>query len=150
MCVGSCTTYTQCGHNKFQTEDHCPGGINAQGNCIRGLYVIAWQKWSDTPSLCVNCYRRHVDDVIARYRQKIAEVDKDIGNHTWEMRAAPNDAARESIKAQRSKLEFKRGELIDSRYDELEEFRIQQGVWGDAGPYKGYKPFGTIETAESA
>ncbi|KAL8788997.1 MAG: hypothetical protein Q9213_001406 [Squamulea squamosa] len=105
--------------------------LKIKGNCNIGQLGIAWQKWSETPSVCVNCYRRHVDDVIARYKKKIAKVDEEIGTHTWKMRAAPDNAAREKMRAQRFSLEVKRGELIDSRYDELEEFRIQQGVWGD-------------------
>lgn len=132
MCVGSCTTYIRCGHHKLQTEAICPGGVNAEGNCANGVLAIAWQKWSNTPSLCVNCYRRHVDDVIARHKKMIAAVDEDIGILVWKLRAVADDATREQMKLERSRLEVKRGELIDSRYDELEEFRIQQGVWGDA------------------
>ncbi|KAL9034499.1 MAG: hypothetical protein Q9180_005371 [Flavoplaca navasiana] len=149
MCVGSCTTYTKCGHNKYQTEATCPGGMNPEGNCVHGIFAIAWQRWSYTPNLCVNCYRRHVDDVIARHKKMIAAVDEEIRVLIWKRRAVSDDATREQMQKERSRLEVKRGELIDSRYDELEEFRIQQGVWGDAGPYKGYRPFGTMEKAET-
>ncbi|KAL8875207.1 MAG: hypothetical protein Q9198_006399 [Flavoplaca austrocitrina] len=79
----------------------------------------------------------------------IAAVDEEIRILIWKRRAVSDDPTREQLQKERSRLEVKRGELIDSRYDELEEFRIQQGVWGDAGPYKGYRPFGTMEKAET-
>lgn len=131
MCVGSVTTYTRCGHHKVQRGAECPAGVNAAGVCNQGHLGISWQTWSNTPSLCVNCYRRHVDDVIARYKMMIAAVDKDIAVNVWKLRAIADDPTREQMKAERSELEVKRGELIDARIAELEEFRIQQGVWGD-------------------
>ena len=38
---------------------------------------------------------------------------------------------REEMKRQKTALEERRGECIDERIAELEEFRIQQGIWGD-------------------
>ncbi len=61
----------------------------------------------------------------------IAAVDEDIAINVWKLRAIADDPTREQMKAERSRLEVQRGELIDSRIAELEEFRIQQGVWGD-------------------
>lgn len=132
MCVGSITTYSRCGHTKVQNESHCPDGLNVLGLCSTGNFRVAWQKRSDAPSLCVNCYRRYVDDVIAQHKRKIQLVDDRIDSLTWSMRAAATNEMREGMKAQRSALEVQRGELIDSRYAKLEDFRIAQGVWGDA------------------
>ncbi|KAL8677674.1 MAG: hypothetical protein Q9186_005915 [Xanthomendoza sp. 1 TL-2023] len=113
-------------------ETVCPHGLNAEGFCNSGRFLLAWQKRSDAPSLCVHCYRRHVDDVIARYKQKIQEIDDDINNITWQVRAASDESMRQQLKTQRSKWEVERGDLVDGRYAELERFRISQGVWGDA------------------
>ena len=60
----------------------------------------------------------------------IAAVDEDIAINVWKLRAIADDLTREQMKAERSRLEVQQGELIDSRIAELEEFRIQQGVWG--------------------
>ena len=83
------------------------------------------------PSLCVYCYRRHVDDVITRYTRGIYRVDQKIDFLTQELQERTDPAEREKIERGISRQEIKRGELIDGRYDELEEFRVQQGVFGD-------------------
>ncbi|KAL8812331.1 MAG: hypothetical protein Q9200_001098 [Gallowayella weberi] len=126
----------------MQTETPCPLGLNAEGLCKSGSFLLAWQKRSDAPNLCVNCYRRHVDDVIARYKQEIKTVDDMINSITWRLRAASTESTRQELKAERSKWEVDRGDLIDARYAELDAFRISQGVWGDA-------PFGTMDKAEA-
>ncbi|KAL8668921.1 MAG: hypothetical protein Q9168_006463 [Polycauliona sp. 1 TL-2023] len=157
MCIISCTTYTKCGHHKTQTEAVCPAGQtvqgtgqNLQGVCNNGMMHCAWNRFSDAPSLCVNCYRRHVDHVIARYKQMIAAIDGDIRTLVWKLRAVNDDDTRKRMQTERSEMEVRRGEMIDDRYEELERFRVAQKVWGDGGSYEGYRPFGTRPTTETA
>lgn len=130
MCFGPCTTYAKCGHQKFEIRDECQAGPNSHGQCSKNVFTVTRHLWSQTPSLCVNCYRRHVDDVIARYKRQIAEKEQSIARLTQYLgKCTP--AEHEAVKSAISRIEFDRGELIDGRYAELEEFRIQQGVWAD-------------------
>ncbi|KAL8719070.1 MAG: hypothetical protein Q9181_008114 [Wetmoreana brouardii] len=70
-------------------------------------------------------------------------VDEEIEKRTVKLRAVTSNGEREKIKKDQSDLEIKRGEYIDRRIADLEGFRVQQGVWGDGGKWKGYHPFGT-------
>ncbi|KAL8710261.1 MAG: hypothetical protein Q9225_007323 [Loekoesia sp. 1 TL-2023] len=146
MCYGPCTTYVGCGHQMLQIEAECQFGRGQRGDCSRGVFTVTRGRTSSTPSLCVHCYRRHVDDVIARYKRRIQRVDEKIEILTQKLHECTDAAERETMKSSISSKEVYRGELIDGRYDELEEFRVQQGVWGDGGLYKGYRPFGTLTT----
>ncbi|KAI4137267.1 MAG: hypothetical protein L6R39_007374 [Caloplaca ligustica] len=148
MCFGPCIKYSQCGHHKHSIESPCHHGVNANGECKKGSFGITRNRRSTTPSLCVNCYRRHVDDVIARYKQKIQDLDGSIKYLTEAMNMRNLPGRKRWLEETVSEQEVERGELIDKRYEELEEFRIQQGVWGDGGPYKGYRPFGTQSAVE--
>ncbi|KAL8993853.1 MAG: hypothetical protein Q9188_007216 [Gyalolechia gomerana] len=143
MCFGPCTTYVKCGHQKLEIVDTCQDGLNSRGDCRRGVFNVTRHKTSQTPSLCVHCYRRHVDDVIARYNKEVARKDEAIAFINRHLEQSTDAAQRERMKTAISGEEAARGELIDGRYAELEEFRVQQGVWGDGGLYKGYMPFGT-------
>ncbi|KAL8935595.1 MAG: hypothetical protein Q9216_005343 [Gyalolechia sp. 2 TL-2023] len=143
MCFGPCTTYAKCGHQKLEIVDTCQAGLNPQGDCKRGIFNVTRHKTSQTPSLCVHCYRRHVDDVIARYNRQITEKDQKIALISQHVGDIADKAQRQRMRLAISSEEVVRGELIDARYAELEEFRIQQGVWGDGGLYAGYTPFGT-------
>ncbi|KAL8897948.1 MAG: hypothetical protein Q9207_006944, partial [Kuettlingeria erythrocarpa] len=95
---------------------------------------------SDKPSLCVNCYRRYVDDIIALYRQKIKRCDQAIAGLAEVLETARDSRGNRELEEAVSELEIQRGDFIDERYDKLEEFRIKQGV---CGIFKGYRPFGT-------
>ncbi|KAL8956388.1 MAG: hypothetical protein Q9193_006089, partial [Seirophora villosa] len=71
-----------------------------------------------------------VDTIIAFYRREIRLVDEDI--LALDQAINENDApGTVDLVEARSDLEEQRGELIDERYAKLEEFRLEQGVWGD-------------------
>ncbi|KAI4188352.1 MAG: hypothetical protein LQ346_005329 [Caloplaca aetnensis] len=143
MCFGQCIIYAKCNHHKHNVESPCNAGLNAQRNCIAGRWTTTRRRTSDKPSLCVNCYRRHVDDIIALYRQKIKRCDQAIAGITEVLETAHDSRGNRELEEAMSDLEIQRGDFIDERYEKLEEFRIQQGVWGDGGIFKGYRPFGT-------
>ncbi|KAL8925697.1 MAG: hypothetical protein Q9208_003380 [Pyrenodesmia sp. 3 TL-2023] len=143
MCFGPCIKYAKCNHHKHDVESPCNVGPDAQGNCIAGRWTATRRRTSDKPSLCVNCYRRHVDDVIARYRRMIKRVDEEIAGLTEAIEMAGDSRGNRELEEALSDLENQRGDFIDERYEVLEEFRVQQGVWCDGGIFKGYKPFGS-------
>lgn len=130
MCFGPCTTYVKCGHQKFEIRDDCQVGRNSEGHCRSNAFTVTRHTSSLTPSLCVHCYRRSVDDIIARFNQKITQKERVIARLTRYLEKA-TPAEHEAMKSAISQMEVDRGELIDGRYAELEEFRIEQGVWGD-------------------
>lgn len=135
MCYGPCILYSNCGHHKFAIESACANGRNPTGECSKGLFSATRFRTSSMPSLCPNCYRRKVDDIIAFYRREIRVVDDEILGLTQAINInyAPGTYAlgTADLVEARSGLEERRGELIDERYAKLEEFRLQQGVWGD-------------------
>ncbi|KAL9054747.1 MAG: hypothetical protein Q9206_003421 [Seirophora lacunosa] len=143
MCYGPCILYSNCGHRKFTIESACAHGRNPTGECSKGLFGATRFRTSSMPSLCPNCYRRKVDDIIARYRREIRLLDEEILALTQVINMNYAPATVDLVEA-RSELEEQRGDLIDERYAKLEEFRLQQGVWGDGGIWEGYKPFGTL------
>ncbi|KAL8704135.1 MAG: hypothetical protein Q9201_002685 [Fulgogasparrea decipioides] len=103
MCLGTKTTFPGCGHYKLEMMDPCKYGYT------NGMF----------------------DDIIASYKRKIMVMDEEIEKRTVKLRAVTSNGEREKLKKDRSDLEVKRGEYIDRRIADLEEFRIQQGIWGD-------------------
>lgn len=132
MCVGIKVTYPECGHFKIDFTTKCEAGFNyPEWRCNVWRVFCARESISSSPSLCIHCYRRKVDDIIACYQQKIKIVDEELEKLTLMARAMTSDADRDKVKKDRSALEVARGEYIDQRIADLEEFRVQQGVWGD-------------------
>ncbi|KAL8708145.1 MAG: hypothetical protein Q9220_006906 [cf. Caloplaca sp. 1 TL-2023] len=140
MCYGDQITFLDCGHQKITLLVECFDGWDESGNCRVNDVQIIRRNFGHAPSLCVYCYRRHVDDIIGTHEAGIARYDRLIEELTRTMRAILDAPGREELKRLRTDCEVKRGDLVDRRFAELEEFRLQQGVWGDGGPYKGYKP----------
>ncbi|KAL8997124.1 MAG: hypothetical protein Q9169_003507 [Polycauliona sp. 2 TL-2023] len=97
MCVGSRKKYDKCGHEKRQTEWVCPAGQNADGTCVNGVFQIVVVINSTAPSLCVNCYQRTVDNIIAMSKMAIAGVDEELAKLVWERRAVTDDTKREKL-----------------------------------------------------
>ncbi|KAL9592199.1 MAG: hypothetical protein Q9179_006954 [Wetmoreana sp. 5 TL-2023] len=141
MCLGTKTTFPGCGHYKLEMMDPCKYGYT-NGMCNNRHVTLTRESFSHAPSVCCHCYRRKVDDIIASYKRKIMVMDEEIEKRTVKLRAVTSNGEREKLKKDRSDLEVKRGEYIDRRIADLEEFRIQQGIWGDGGKWKGYSPFG--------
>ncbi|KAI4142010.1 MAG: hypothetical protein LQ341_003345 [Variospora aurantia] len=151
MCYGPLTTYQKCGHHKYTIESPCDAGRDKYGKCRRSINTATRALVSSTPSLCVNCYRRHVDDMIARYRRLIRRLDQEIFGLTQAIdhdQVGGDPARTADLVETRSQLEVDRGELVDEKIAKLEQFRVDQGVWGDGGIWEGYRPFGPLSAAE--
>ncbi|KAL9613351.1 MAG: hypothetical protein Q9167_002112 [Letrouitia subvulpina] len=143
MCFARLETNIQCGHNKVVITEECQfGATEEKDNCSGPILTIEHRNFITRPRLCVRCYRRKEHDICFTYKQAIDKLDSAIQRTRAKisvesvLQQAKNSSERDStnldrLKAYASKMEVERGDLADARYEALNDFRNEQGVWGD-------------------
>lgn len=132
MCVGYLEKHTECGHiKKFHVIDPCSSGSDESGYCLDARPETAHVRFITQPALCVNCYRRAETQICLKFDRAILNTEMEIDLVKRMRRMEREEKDRAAATKTITELEEELGDLIDSRSEDLHEFRAQQGVWGD-------------------
>ena len=134
MCVGYKEVHMECNHQKAPVVFEKCEFAKGEGCTSPGGIRIIWFKELKAPSLCVDCYRHHEEDIFEMFRSKLEfhknafelwkqfEDDKD---------AMENPSIRETIHKSLEEQERGLSDTWRQRARCLADFRLSQGVWGD-------------------
>ncbi|KAL9035944.1 MAG: hypothetical protein Q9214_006355 [Letrouitia sp. 1 TL-2023] len=132
MCFARLETNIQCGHNKIVITEECQfGATDQKNNCSGQVLVVEHESYITKPRLCVHCYRRKEHDICLGYQRAINDLESAIRETRAKISNETNRSSLDRLKATATRMEVDRGDLVDERYEALNAFRIEQGVWGD-------------------
>ena len=130
MCKGILSKHQECGHaKKFSPVEICelfstPTGICTVKDVIHTTIV-------DAPLLCINCFRQTEANVFEVWAEETRQLRKEIVNLSIVWQSEMSVRAREDTERHILTLERRIVDLKKEVFDDIAEFRREQGVWAD-------------------
>ncbi len=131
MCIAYQERHTTCDHRKAPVFiERCEDAQGDRCTSPDGIKII-WYKQVKQPSFCANCYRQQEEGIFEDYEPDITYLTHEIGLLKEKLEKATTETTRDLLRIRIAKHEKTRDVEIQQRTERLEEFREDQGVWGD-------------------
>lgn len=131
MCIAYEVRYVGCEHLKATVFIERCDDAESDGCSGENGITIVWIKQLSEPSLCVNCYRSYEEEIFSQYEANIAFHNKEIQYLGENLKNAQDASTHHLLRAMIAEHEKTRNINIGERTKRLQQFREDQGIWGD-------------------